>query len=125
MSADPDYGFRKWKSKVTAEAKVTFLELPWDSPLIKVPGVGPATVEKFKAKGIMTLYQLAGVFLTFKTLNEAGNEPISEHDWCQKMWEYLNSIGTPATFRSGLIDALGEKLALSFEGIYEPMEPTA
>ena len=118
-------GFSKLKSKVTAVAKAKFLQLPWDAPLTKVPGVGVKTAEKLNAKGIMTLYQLAGVFLTFKTLNEAGTEPISEHDWCQKMWDYMKSLDTPGQFRSGLIDALGEKLALSFEGIYEPMEPTA
>lgn len=101
------------------DAFIAFLEASWDTSLIKVPIIGASTATKLNDQGIMTLYQLAGVFLTFKTLNKAGTQPISQHEWCQNMWDYLKALGTPGQFRTGLINCLGEKLALGFDGIYE------
>ena len=75
------------QSQIGENKKIAFLEAEWDSPLIKVPGIGPKTAELLKAKGILTLYQLAGVFLTFKSLG------VDEQAWCDKMWDYLSSIG--------------------------------
>jgi hypothetical protein len=72
---------------ITENRKIQFLKAPWDSPLVEVPGVGAKTAEALKAKGITTLYQLAGVFLTFK------GEGVGEKEWCDKMWEYLAAIG--------------------------------
>ena len=106
--------FDRSKSLIKEDAKAAFLLSEWNSPLVDVPGIGPKTAEKLQSKGITTLYQLAGVFLTFKA---AG---VDEEDWCNKMWEYLASIGCPGGHRAGVIDCLGEKLCLAFPGIYTP-----
>ena len=106
--------FDRTKSQIKEDAKAEFLVAPWDSDLEDVPGIGPKTAELLREKGITTLYQLAGVFLTFKA---AG---VDEDAWCQKMWEYLSSIGCPGGYRAGVIDCLGEKLCLSFPGVYTP-----
>ena len=60
-------------------------------------GIGPKTAGILKTKGITTLFQLAGVFLTFKA---AG---VDEQAWCDKMWEYLETIG--AFVLQGLVHA--------------------
>ena len=106
--------FDRTKSMIKEKARVLFLKSDWNSKLNDVPGIGPATVEKLNAKGITTLYQLAGVFLTFKSSD------VDEDEWCNKFWEYLTSIGVTSGHKAGMIDCLGEKLAVCFPGIYTP-----
>ena len=105
------------KSRIPEDKKVLFLRAPWNSPLIDVPGIGPATVKALKAAGVETLYQLAGVFLAHKT------KDADQQAWCDSFWGYLNKIKCPAGYRAGLIDCLGEKLGLAFEDIYTPYVP--
>eukprot|EP00591_Stephanopyxis_turris_P002012 CAMPEP_0195524238 /NCGR_PEP_ID=MMETSP0794_2-20130614/23959_1 /TAXON_ID=515487 /ORGANISM="Stephanopyxis turris, Strain CCMP 815" /LENGTH=109 /DNA_ID=CAMNT_0040654415 /DNA_START=63 /DNA_END=392 /DNA_ORIENTATION=- len=106
--------FDRAKSQISENKKVAFLKAPWDSPLVDVPGIGPATAKALKEKGITTLYQLAGVFLTFKAAD------VDEDEWCNRMWEYLTQIGCPGGHKAGVIDCLGEKLSLAFPAIYTP-----
>ena len=107
--------YDRTKSQVSENTKTVFLEKPWDAPLLAVPGIGPATVAKLGEANIHTLYQLAGVFLAQK------GPGVDEDQWCNAFWLYLKKIGCPGGQRAGLIDCLGEKLALAFPGIYTPV----
>lgn len=111
-------GFNKYK-QFPDITKVKFLTIPWDSPLTAIVEFGTRTRVLLASKGVKTLYQLAGVFLTFKTCDEEEDVPISQQAWCDKMWLYLSSSVRSGSQRSRIIDALGEKLAIPFEGIYD------
>lgn len=106
--------FDRTTAQIKEDEKAEFLVASWDSDLEDAPGIGPRTADKLRAKGITTLFQLAGVFLTFKA---AG---VDEEAWCNKMWMYLSQIGCPGGHRAGLIDCLGEKLCFAFPGLYTP-----
>jgi hypothetical protein len=110
--------FNAANSTITEQSKMAFLRTPWSAPLKKVPGIGPATQRVLRDHGITTMYQLIALFLSLRS------EGITEADWCQAMWDRLTEMGCKSGHRAGIIDSLGDKLALIFPGIYTPLDPS-
>jgi len=81
--------------------------------LNEVPGIGGATIEKLKAAGVTTTYQLLGKYLMLK---DAGVGPVEHAD---RFYYWLVSVGTPAGFRAGVVKSIAEKLNVTFVGLYD------
>jgi hypothetical protein len=112
----PARKFDRTKSKATEESIVDFLQGTWTAPLTSVPGIGAKTIKQLKKSHILCLYQLAGLCLTLKTPG------ITEDAWCEKIWAYFASVGSPPAHLHTVIASLLEKLSLSFPGIYTPFD---
>lgn len=129
--------FRPQDSKVKKEALADFLSAEIGSDLKTVPNVGPATQRILNGvsititspnsdivlSGITNTYSLIGIFLLFKNsadLDSAGQpvelDPV-EH--VQRFYSWLQSIGTPAGFRAGIVHSIAQKVDLAFPGIYD------
>ena len=87
---------------------------PISGDLKEVPGIGPATEEKLRENQISTTFQLLGKFLMLK---EEGVESV---ELCDRFWYWLESIGTPAGHRGGVVQAIANKLDASYPGMYDP-----
>jgi hypothetical protein len=81
--------------------------------LCEVPGITKQNKELLNNIGINTTYQLFGKYMTFVT-------PIMKPSlivWCFISW--LTAIGISATDRKICAAAVGEKLNVSFPGVYD------
>lgn len=81
--------------------------------VLKVPGIGPATIKLLNANGVATTYQLFGKYLLLK---EANVGPIEHAD---RFYFWLVSMGTPKGFRAGIVKAVAEKLNITYVGLYD------
>lgn len=101
-------GYSQTKSHLSEEALIDFLKLSWSAPLESVPGIGDASNRRLKAKGLHTLLQLAGIFLTFRSPG------VSHDEWLNKTWQYLASLDVPKAHCHSIVHALDEKLTIAF-----------
>ena len=81
--------------------------------MLKVPGIGSATIRILNANGVTTTYQLFGKYLLMK---EANVGPVEHAD---RFYYWLVSLGTPAGFRAGIVKAVAEKLNVTYVGLYD------
>jgi Barrier to autointegration factor len=80
-----------------------------------VPGIGPAAARALEEAGVDTTYALFGKFLSMKT-KDCG--PI-EHS--ERFFQWLvATLPRHSQFRSGIVQAVAEKLNISFPGVYDP-----
>jgi hypothetical protein len=106
-------GYDPSRSQNAPEALSNFLRSKINGDLTEVPGIGPATAAKLKNAGVSTTFGLFGKYLTMK---EEGVESV-EH--CDRFFHWLESIGTPSGFRSSIVEAVAQKLDVTFPGIYD------
>lgn len=94
---------------------------PLTGELSEVPGIGPAAIKHLAAgeESIENTYQLIGKFFMLKS-NDDG-EPINCVDHCDAFWQWLKSKGINS-FRSGIVNAIAEKMNTMVPGIYEANE---
>jgi hypothetical protein len=93
---------------------------PVEGDITEVPGVGPKTKDVLADAGITTTYQLFGQFLSLKSVDCSGSVEL-----CDRFWYYLEKIGTPAGFRSTIVQSVACKLDASYPGLYDSeMFPT-
>ena len=79
--------FSPSKSTLTAQKLIEFLEKPvHELTLLGIPGVGPATVEKLKNDGIISVQQLMGRYLMFCTTTSSTKET------CECFFSWLNQV---------------------------------
>ena len=106
-------GYDPSRSQNNPDTLANFLRSPITGDLTEVPGIGPATAAKMKDAGVSTTYALFGKYLMLK---QEGVESI-EH--CDRFFHWLESIGTPAGYRSSVVEAVAKKMDITFPGIYD------
>eukprot|EP00939_MAST-03C_sp_MAST-3C-sp1_P004021 g4021.t1 len=120
-------GYDSTRSRIDAQARVKWLQHKihgvldlsskspkWQKALYDAEdnygrdcfGVGPETAKKMKKHGVVSTFQLFGMFLSFM-----GPPQNTWLDGANAMWEWLEECHTPMGFRSSIIDALQEKLS--------------
>ena len=78
-----------------------------------MPGVGPATVTKFRENGVTTQYQLIAKYMSMK---DDDTTPI-EH--AERFYLWLVALDTPSGFRAGIVHAVCSKVALTYPELYD------
>lgn len=84
--------------------------------LTQIPGVGPAAATLLEENGIANSFMLFGKYLSLKGPDANSYEPAIHND---KFWYWLQEIGIKS-HRSAVVAAIGEKMAQTFPGIYDP-----
>lgn len=115
-------GFHPERGSVTGAGPMEdWLRQEVSTDLLKVPGVGPATVKLLKEVGITTTHQLFGKFLSLR------DDDVRSIELADRFWFWLNSLGSPPGSRGAVVLAVAEKLNLTFTdlydgSLYEPLE---
>lgn len=123
--------FHPQDSRVSADALARFINAEISGDLHEVPGVGDKTIELLSRAstaitasgttvtipGITCTFGLIGVFLMFKN-HGPGGAPVGDIEHMQRFYCWLCAIGTPAGYRAGLAHSIGEKVSISFPGLY-------
>jgi hypothetical protein len=116
-------GFDPRRSKVSDSTMSAFMSAPISGSLVDVPGIGEKTAEKLAGENITNLYQLIGMYLSFKgpdTLDEEGNivtVDVRTHN--DRFWYWLQSVGISA-HRSAIVAAIAKKCAMFMPDLYDP-----
>lgn len=106
-------GYDPNRSQNDPDRLAEFIQAPITGDLKEVPGVGPASIKKFAEAGVSTTYGLIGKYLSLK---EEGVESV-EH--CDRFFYWLKEIGTAAGHRSSVVQAIAQKMDVTFPGIYD------
>ena len=106
-------GYDPARSRNNPDTLADFLRSPITGDLTEVPGIGPATAKKMKEAGVSTTYALFGKFLMLK------QEDVQSVEHCDRFFHWLESIGTPAGFRSSVVEAVAKKMDITYPGIYD------
>ena len=106
-------GYDPNRSQTNPDKLAAFIQAPITGDLKEIPGVGPATIKALNENGISTTYGLIGKYLMLK---ETGVESV-EH--CDRFFYWLKDIGTAAGYRSAVVQAIAQKMDITFPGIYD------
>lgn len=104
--------FNPQNSKVADDTLGDFVRGAVEEKLTSVPGVGPATETLLKEEGITSTFQLIGKFLSMK------DEGVESVEHCERFYQWLIHIGTPAGFRAGIVHSIAEKVNVLLPGVY-------
>jgi len=113
QQAQQAQAFHPENSRVGASALADFIRAPTKGNLDEVPGVGPATIDRLRAAGVETTYQLVAKYLSFKGAN---TEPKAH---AELFYQWLKRTETPAGFRAGVVHSIAEKTNLTFPKLYD------
>lgn len=105
--------FNPQNSKVAEDTLGDFVRGAIEENLETVPGIGPATVAKLNNEGITSTFQLIAKFLSMK------DEGVESVEHCERFYQWLIHIGTPAGFRAGIVHSIAEKMNILMPGIYD------
>ena len=106
-------GYDPNRSRTDPDKLAAFIQQPLTGNLNEIPGIGPATVKLMKENGVSTTYGLIGKYLSLK---EEGVESV-EH--CDRFFFWLSNIGTAPGFRGSIVQAIAQKMDITFPGIYD------
>lgn len=107
------------KSTVSTAAILSFIEhsnkYQYANRLenVKNIGIGKATVAKLQAKGITSLYQVFGAFLT------QCSKDINQEEWSNLCYRWCVDNGCSAAHSAGITDAICNALDAFFPGLYD------
>ncbi|GKZ01343.1 hypothetical protein MPSEU_001085300 [Mayamaea pseudoterrestris] len=124
MVVAPD-GYDPSRSKVSADTMQLFINENVTGDLQEVPGIGPAAALKLVNcdEQITNTWMLFGKYLmlkgpdTVKADGEKEEVDCAEHN--NRFWFWLKATGISA-HRSAIVQAIAEKSAQFFPGIYDP-----
>ena len=105
--------FNPQNSKVADDTLGDFVRGAIEEALPSVPGIGPATETKLREEGITSTFQLIGKFLSMK------DEGVESVEHCERFYQWLIHIGTPAGFRAGIVHSIAEKMNILMPGVYD------
>ena len=106
-------GYDPKRSTINDDKLAEFIRAPITGDLKEIPGLGPKGIEKL-ADGdepITTTYQLIGKYLMLK------DDTTDSVEHCDKFWYWLKAKGIDS-HRSGLVNALAEKVNIFLPGTY-------
>ena len=104
--------YNPYKSTVTDQTLVKFLQEDMKFDLECIPGIGPAAKKVLHEKNIKNSFQLVAMFLNFKE-NE-GDDCVAH---CTKFFHFLNDAGIKGN-RHSIVKSIAEKVAISFPNLY-------
>ena len=113
MATDDRAGFNPKRTRTDKTKLAAWLMAKVEGDLNEVPGIGSTTKGVLIEAGITTTYQLFGAFLSLK-----GQDCTGSVDLCDRFWYFLEKLGTPAGYRSTIVQAVACKLDTSFPGLY-------
>ena len=90
-----------------------FIQAPIKGNLLEVPGIGPATVKAMNEAGMTTTFELIGKYMSLKA------QGVDSEDHCDRFFYWLKDIGTAAGYRSSVVQAIAQKMDITFPGIYD------
>lgn len=106
-------GYNPNFSQTNPDRLAAFIQASITGDLKEVPGVGPATIKILKENKISTTFALFGIYLSLK---EEGVESV-EH--CDRFFYWLKDIGIAPGYRSAVVQAIAQKMDITFPGIYD------
>lgn len=98
--------------ELSSAALSEFVRANVKADLRTVPGIGEKSVEKLKAVGITTTFELISQFLLLK----GHNVDYAEH--CDAFWRWLKNAQIDSR-RSEIVRSIAEKVFTVFPGLYE------
>jgi len=104
--------YNPYKSTVTDQTLVKFLQEDMKFDLECIPGIGPAAKKVLHEKNINNSFQLVAMFLNFK--ENAGDDCVAH---CTKFFHFLNDAGIKGN-RHSIVKSIAEKVAISFPNLY-------
>jgi hypothetical protein len=119
--------YSPYRSTVTDETLVEFLQADMQYDLETVPGIGPKAKEILQQKHIMNSFQLLAIFLNLK--EDEGDDTVAH---CTKFYQFLKDAGVKGN-RHSIVKSVAEKVAIFLPSLYienqfqhlEPMESEA
>ena len=82
------FNYQPSKSSLRADTVVEFVNRSLlDFKMNEIPGMGPATIEKFQTHGIYTPSQILAKFLSF-----VHSENVTAHEVCNSFYDWANPI---------------------------------
>jgi hypothetical protein len=120
-------GYDPRKVKVRAKDFENWTHRPLTGKLMEVPGIGSAAIKtlakddrdlpKDELKGprdkVTTTYQLLGVYLSMKGLDDTGHGPVSSYELNQRFFQWLGAKGV-VCHRCAIVKAIAGKRATYF-----------
>ena len=104
--------YSPYRSTVTDETLVKFLQDDLKFDLETVPGIGPKAREILESNTIRNTFQLVAAFLNLKTTD--GHDCV---DHCSRFYEFLSDAGVKGN-RHSIVKSIAEKCAISFPKLY-------
>jgi hypothetical protein len=100
------------KSTISVKTQVRFIRktLCGDFKIDNIPNIGPKTIEKLRAIGITTSFQLMAKFLSLK------GEGVSPREHCDLFLAWLAEVGINGN-RNNIVVAVSEKCSVLFTGL--------
>ena len=104
--------YSPYRSTVTDETLVRFLQTEVEFNLCSVPGIGPKAKEVLSEKGVKNTFQLIAQFMRMK--NEDGNDCVQH---CTAFFNWLQEVGVKSN-RHNITKSIAEKVSISFPSLY-------
>ena len=104
--------YSPYRSTVTDETLVKFLNEDVKFNLTSVPGIGPAAQKSLSNKGVKNTFQLIALFLQYK--EEDGDDCVAH---CTNFFNFLHEAGIKGN-RHSITKSIAEKVAISFPNLY-------
>ena len=105
--------YNPFKSTVTDETLVKFLQEDLNYDLLTVPGIGPAAKNILAQNHVRNSYQLLALFLNF--IDSQEDNCVSH---CGKFYDFLTEIGLKSN-RHSITKSIAEKAAIFLPLLYQ------
>eukprot|EP00752_Nemacystus_decipiens_P005202 g4721.t1 len=123
----PEVGYDPKRSKVSDDKLAEFIRSAITGEITEVPGIAERGAE-ILAEGegddvVTNTYQLIGKFLALRGPDK-GDHEVDSVEHCDKFWYWLQAKGINSN-RSGIVNAIAEKVNTWIPGIYDADSYTA
>ncbi|CAM9808718.1 unnamed protein product [Pylaiella littoralis] len=115
-------GYDPKRSKVSEDKLAEFIRSAVTGDITEVPGIATRGAE-ILAEGegderVTNTYQLIGKFLALRGPDKGDDHEVDSVEHCDKFWYWLQAKGINSN-RSGIVNAIAEKVNTWVPGIYD------
>ena len=106
-------GFNPERSQISQNTLANFIQSSISGDLTEVPGVGPKIARILSKNGVNTTYQLFALFLGLK------DKKVETVEHCDRFFYKLQEFGIAKVNITSIVEAVAQKLDISFPGLYD------